>query len=166
MVSFRQTGSLVLLFFLFTTGVSSQKYKKDSLPQPLGYVNDFENIFSKKQEKYLDSVIVAYERKTTIEIALITIDTSMVSKSDLENYVLKIARKWGVGKKEKNNGIVIGLSKGYRYIRIHNGYSIEAMLSDIETKQIIDTAFIPSFKKEQYFEGVVNGLKAIMKKLD
>jgi uncharacterized protein len=166
MFFFKQTCFLVLFLLLITTGVSSQKYKRDSIPQPIGYINDFENIFSKKQENYLDSMIRSFEKKKTIQITLITIDTSMVSKSDLENYVFKIANKWGVGQKQKDNGITIGMSKGYRYMRIQNGYGLEHFLPDSETKKIIDTAFIPSFKKEQYFEGVINGLKAIMKKFN
>lgn len=160
-----QTGILFLLVLLTTTEVSSQKYKRDSIPKAVGYVNDFENIFSKKQEKYLDSMIKAFEKKTTIQIAVVTIDTLMVSRNDFENYVLKIGNTWGVGQKNKNNGVTIGISKGYRFMRIEVGFGIEAMLTDIETKKIIDSDFIPSFKKGLYFEGVIKGLKAIMKKL-
>jgi uncharacterized membrane protein YgcG len=70
-----------------------------------------------------------------------------------------------VGQKQKNNGVTIGLSKGYRFMRIENGYGIQNILTDNETKKIIDSAFIPYFKKGEYFEGIVNGLEAIMKKL-
>jgi predicted acetyltransferase len=131
----------------------------------LEVVTDFENILSSKQEKYLDSMIKAYEKKTTVQIAVITIDTSMISRKEFENYVYRIANGWGVGQKQKNNGVTIGLSKGYRFMRIENGYGIQNILTDNETKKIIDSAFIPYFKKGEYFEGIVNGLEAIMKKL-
>lgn len=62
MKHFTQTGILFLLTLLITTRASSQKYKRDSIPKPIGYVNDFENILSKKQEKYLDSTIKAFEK--------------------------------------------------------------------------------------------------------
>jgi uncharacterized protein len=161
----RQAAALLLFISLFSSTLSAQKHRRDSLPRAVGLVNDFENILSSKQEKYLDSMIKAYEKKTTVQIAVITIDTSMISRDKFESYVYRIANAWGVGRKEKNNGVTIGLSKGYRFMRIENGYGIQNILTDNETKKIIDSAFIPYFKKGQYFEGIVNGLEAIMKKL-
>ena len=165
MLLHKQIKALLFLALLITSGASCQNTKKDSVPKPVGFVNDFEDIFSTSQEEFLDSMIGAYREKTTIQIALITVDTLMISREGFDNYILKIANTWGVGQKEKNNGITIGISRGYRAIRIQNGYGIEKVLSDSQTKAIIDTAFIPSFKKEQYFKGTVNGLKAIMNKL-
>jgi uncharacterized protein len=110
-------------------------------------------------------MLKTYQEKTTIQIALVTIDTSMVSRGNFENYVLKIANSWGVGQKEKNNGGAIGISKGYRFMRIENGYGIEGVLSDNETKKIINSAFIPYFKKGLYYKGTITGLRAIMDKL-
>jgi uncharacterized protein len=162
----KRTAALVLFISLFTNALIAQKHGKASLPRPVGLVNDFENILSSKQEKYLDSMIKAYEKKTTVQIAVITIDTSMISRKEFENYVYRIANGWGVGQKQKNNGVTIGLSKGYRFMRIENGYGIQNILTDNETKKIIDSAFIPYFKKGEYFEGIVNGLEAIMKKLN
>jgi len=161
---FRQ-AVILLLCTLLTTEVLSQNYRKDSIPQPIGFVNDFENLFSVGQEKYLESMLKTYQEKTTIQIALVTIDTSMVSRGDFENYVFKIANSWGVGQKEKNNGVTIGISKGYRFMRIENGYGIEAVLTDNETKKIINSAFIPYFKKGLYYQGTITGLRAIMDKL-
>lgn len=89
----------------------------------------------------------------------------MVNRADFQDYVFKISKKWGVGQKEKNNGVTIGISKGYRFMRIGTGYDIEAILTDNETKKIIDSDFIPSFKKGLYFDGAIKGLKGIMKKL-
>jgi uncharacterized protein len=158
--------SLILCFVLTLSATPfCQNQQKNNLPQPTGYVNDFEDILSPDQENYIDSMIGEYDKNTTIQISLITIDTSMTSRNDFDNYIVRIANQWGVGDKEKDNGITIGISKGYRTMRIQNGYGIEKILSDSETKNIIDTAFIPSFKKSEYFEGIVNGLKAIMNKL-
>ena len=144
---------------------SCKGQKNDSLPKPVGYVNDFENILSTSEERYLDSIIRDFENRTTNQIAIITVDTSMVKKTDFDNYILRIFNAWGVGQKEKNNGIVIGFSRSYRMIRIENGRGIEKILSNGETKTIVDSAFIPLFKKGLYFDGVVSGLNAIMQRL-
>ena len=156
-----------LLCFAFVAALShsSKGQKKDSLPRPRGYVNDFEKIFSVKQVKYLDSLISDFDHKTTNQFAIITVDTSMVSKEDFDGYILKIAKTWSVGQKKKDNGIVIGFSRGYRKIRIENGHGIEKIISDADTKAILDSAILPFFKKGEYFEGTVQGLKTIMARL-
>jgi uncharacterized protein len=166
MISCKRISIFLCFSLVIITNSSCQNQKKDILHQPIGYVSDFENILTTAQENYLDSIIRAYEEKTSIRIALITIDTSMTSRNDFDNYILKIANHWGVGRKGKDNGITIGISKCYRTMRIQNGYGIEKKLSDSETKTIIDSAFIPSFKKGQYFEGMITGLLAIMNKLN
>jgi uncharacterized protein len=166
MIISRQISLLIFLAFFVTVHSSCQQGGKDSLPKPTGFVNDFENVFLTAEKYFLDSMIAGYEAKTTVQIAVITVDTTMTSLVEFDNYILRILKKWGVGQKEKNNGIVIGISRGYRKIRVENGYGIEKMLSNDETKAIIDTAFIPSFKNGHYFEGVVKGLQAIMSKLD
>jgi len=138
----------------------------ENLPKPVGYVNDFEEVFTAEQERVLANIIADFERKTTIQIAIATFDSVMVSKDSLDNLTLHIGNAWGVGQKGKDNGIVIGICRGHRRIRIQTSFGIEKILSDAATKQVIDEAFIPYFKKEEYFEGTVNGLKQIIAKLE
>ena len=137
----------------------------DSMPSHTGWINDFENLYTIEEEKILDSVISDFNKHTTIEIAIVTIDTMATPKSRFEELALYMANKWGVGAKEKNNGILIAISKVYRKMRIVNGWGIEKLISDQETKSIIDTFFIPYFKEERYFEGTLSGLQAIKNQL-
>lgn len=143
-----------------------QKYYAGKIPEPLGYVSDYEKIYTSEEKQSLDSLIGSFEQTTTIQIAIITIDTLMIVKEDLESWTLNVMNTWGVGQKEKGNGVLIGISKGYRVMRIQNGYGITKVLSNQQTKEIIDKDFIPSFKKGKYFEGTMIGLKALMKKLE
>jgi len=141
-------------------------YETDTIPRPIGYVNDFEHLFTADESGFLDSIIGHFERKTTIQIALVTIDTTMTSREDFDNFVVRIGKVWAVGQKEKRNGIVIGISRGYRKMRIEKDYGIEKLLSNSETKMIIDTAFIPSFRKSKYFDGTLNGLQTLIRRLE
>ncbi len=138
----------------------------DSLPKPHGYVNDYENIYSDREEAVLDSLIRAFDNKTTIQIVVITFDTTMTTRDSLDALTLYIGNAWGVGQKGKNNGVAIGISRGYRRITIRNGKGIEQILTNEETKQIIDTAFIPDFRESRYFEGTYNGLLELMRILE
>lgn len=139
---------------------------RDSLPQPIGYVNDYENLFTNGEEQILDSLLQDFEKRTTIQIALITIDTTLTTADGLDALILRIARFWGVGQKGKDNGVTVGISRGYRRMRIQNGYGIEKILSDADTKQLIETAFVPGFREAKYFEGTRNGLVTLMKILE
>ena len=66
---------------------------------------------------------------------------------------------------DKNNGILIGISTAKRKIRISNGSGIVDKLSDKETKAIIDDIIIPAFKRGNYFEGLLNAIEEIIKKV-
>ena len=157
--------NLLLSIFILITSISYGQIK-NNIPKPVGRVNDFEKIYTRKEIKILDSLISGFEKKTTIQIAVITIDTSMIDEKNMDDWTLEVMNTWGVGQKDKNNGILIGISKGYRHMRIQNGYGIEKILTDNETKKIIDKEFIPFFKKAKYFEGTLTGLKALMKKFE
>lgn len=158
--------TIFLCSFFIAYGQNSKDNNWENLPKPTGWVNDLENIFTVEEEKTLDSLITDYEKRTTIEITVITIPTSATDKDRFDELTLLIANKWGVGKKEKNNGILIGISKGHRTIRIQNGYGIEKLITDNQTKQIIDQIIIPSFKVSDYYKGVFDGIQEIKRILD
>ena len=144
---------------------SNERLRKvfwDNLPKPYNWTNDYENLFSGDEEAKLNQIITDFEKETTVEIAIVTIDTVKVSQEKFEDLSLHIARTWGVGKKEKSNGILIAISKGYRQIRIQNGDGIAIIISDEETADIIQNQIIPYFKNEEYFEGTQSGLLNII----
>jgi uncharacterized protein len=140
-------------------------YKIPFIIKPLGWTSDYGHIFTKGQISELDSIITKFENQTENEIAIVTIDSSWTTNEKFDSLILSIANFWGVGKKNINNGIVIGISTGLRKIRINNGYGIEAKLTDDETKKIIDDVIVPEFKQGNYFEGTKKGLFALMQKV-
>ena len=159
---------IIVPIFLFSFQLIFGQINNDfsnELPKNKGWVNDFENIFSTGQENSLDSILSAFEKKTTIEIAIITIPEIMTTAENFDNLVVQISNYWRLGKKDKNNGILIGVSKGLRSIRISNGLGIEAILTDDQTKKIIENTIIPNFKVENYYQGTLKGIEEIIKNL-
>lgn len=136
-----------------------EKYK------PIGWVNDFDQIFSPLEQLKLDSIIQQFEKETTIEIAVVTLDTTEFKKKDFENFTLTLARKWGIGKKGKDNGILIAIAVGYGIIRVHNANGIVKYLSDVQTDAMLKKYSIPEFKKGNYYLGTLNLLEAMMQEL-
>lgn len=129
--------------------------------EPIGYVSDFENVFSNTEIRFLDSIIIQHEKNTTNQIAVVTwnLDTLLIkSAEDFNKISQALFRKWGVGQKEKNNGIGLLICPNLRRIRIEVGYGLEKKLTDEEAKKIIYSVIIPYFKKGEYFLGVSKGL--------
>lgn len=156
----------VTISFLLAIAINGCSPKaNNNLPAPSGFVNDFEKLFTVSEKANLESILSDYDSKTSTQIVIVTIDTSLVSSDSFDNYTLKLLRVWGVGQKEKNNGILIGISKAYRKVRIQNGYGIEKVLSNGDTKEIIDQVLIPHFREERYYEGVLEGVEEIERRL-
>ena len=132
------------------------------IPKPLGWTNDYADLFTDEEIVYLDSLSANYEKKTSVEIAIVTIPSFLVSEADFEPYTLSILNEWGIGKAEKNNGILIAIAPKYGRLRIQNGFGIKKFLSNEETKKIIDSVFVPHFSEEGYFEGTKQGIEAIV----
>ena len=148
--------------------IDREEYRKnlwDDFPLADGSVNDFESIFTKDEERYLDSIITNLQRLKEVEIIIVTMDTNMVAKEKFNDFSMHLLNKWHVGKSVKDNGILICISSGYRQMRISNNFGIERILSDAETQLIIDKYFIPSYQRRKYFKGTVTGLKALIDKI-
>lgn len=135
------------------------------IPEPLGWVNDYEMLFTTDQVRQLDSLIRLYEKQTTREIAVLTIEASRTSQRDFDEFTMLIGNVWGIGKEETHNGILIAISAQLRRMRIHNGFGIEKVLSNEKTKEIMDTVFFPYYKEGKYFEGTMQGILALIQAL-
>ncbi len=164
-----KTIHLFLFFLLQTVLACSQtndSTEQLNYPESKGWINDYENLFSYDEARILDSVISDFESKTSNEIAIITVDSTILKNEEFNAFAFNIANYWGVGKKDKNNGILICISVQQRKIRIENGLGIEKRLTNDMTKKIIDETILPNFKHGEYFQGALQGLKSIIKTLD
>ncbi len=136
----------------------------NSLPKIEAIVTDFENVLSNEEEDQLTKIITDFEAKTTNEIAVVTVE-SIAPYDDIFDYSLDLAKKTGVGKKDKNNGILIVVSASQRKIQIQNGDGILPKLSNEQTKVILEQNIIPEFKEGKYYNGLKNGIAEIIKAL-
>ncbi|WOD45254.1 TPM domain-containing protein [Hwangdonia lutea] len=132
-----------------------------NFPLPMGYVSDFEKIFSERQISHLTKIITDYEQKTTREIAIVTI-SSIEPYGNMKDYSTDLANEWKIGKPEKDNGLIILFSKNLRQIRIATGTGTEQKLTDEICKSVLDNTIIPEFKKGHYYSGIESGLNQLI----
>lgn len=163
--------ALTILLITASCGVFKQSDKTANaetetsmLPKPTGYVNEFENILTDAKEKELTTLIKGLESQTSDHISIVTL-TGLEPYDNIDDYSLDLANYWGVGQKDKNNGILIAVGKELGKIRIQNGFGIEKRLTDAETKRIIDEVMIPEFKNDNYFVGLKRGFEVIIEEL-
>ncbi len=142
-------------------GLVGQAFALD-LPEPVGYVNDFAKILPSSMEKELETKISNYEKKTSVEIAVVTVKS--LKGLEIEEYSIKLAEKWKVGKKGKDNGIIFLIAPKERKMRIEVGYGLEGDMPDLKAKDIIDDVG-PYFKQGDFPEGITLGVNSIIKTL-
>lgn len=134
------------------------------LPKPKGFINDFDDVLSDKQEADLLKLVKKHEVETSNQIAIVTL-TSLQGYDGLESYSLDLLNHWGVGQKDKDNGILIALYRKDRRIWIQNGIGVMDKLTDDEMLSIIQKNIVPYFKKADFYTGFYKGIQEIIKEL-
>lgn len=153
-------GNILPITYINYTFENQVVCKDIYIPRNNGAVTDFEHIFTAKQIKRIANRIQEIKISTGNEIAIVSLDSTYCNVENFDGYVLHLANFWGVGAENLNNGVLVGVSKQFRKIRICNGLGIETILSNEQTKEIIDNDMIPKFKKNKYFRGIVKGLNS------
>lgn len=132
---------LWLMGALFVTGVfgvSAGALAYTSPGKPEGYVNDFANVLTTAQQSELERSIEAYEQKTKNELAVVTVPST--GRDSIESYANALFQEWGIGKKDKDNGVLLLLAIQDRKLRIEVGYGLEGVLTDAASADIIQNA--------------------------
>lgn len=158
----------ILLISLF---ISSCKFNREDASsynyvpynEQQSVVYDLSNLFSTQEKDSLTKRILDYEKATTNEIAIATFDSIPKNTTTLR-YATDIAQKWGIGKMDSNNGLLILISRFDRKMSIATGLGTENILTDSICRKIIDKTIIPHFKEVDYYEGVNSGLDSIIAK--
>ena len=130
-------------------------------PSPARLVNDFANVLTSDQKNALEQKLVAYDDSTSIQIAIVTVNT--LDGEDISDAALKILRGWKVGNKKTNNGLVILAAIKDHKVFIETGYGMEGSVPDITAKHIIDNDIVPNFKSNDFYSGFDNATTDIIK---
>jgi uncharacterized protein len=119
--------------------------------KPQGYVSDFAGVIDAASKAELESYCTRVEQQTGAEIALVTIQS--LSQEPIEDVANTIFRAWGVGKKGKDEGILLLLAVGDRRDRLEVGYGLEPILPDGFSGEVL-RSMRPSLRQGQYGEAL------------
>ncbi len=129
------------------------------VPAPQGRVNDFAGVISADYKDKIGSLIDEVEQKTSAEIAVVTHDS--IAPYGADDYAQMLFDNWRIGKKSKDNGVLILLAVKEREWRIHTGYGVEGILPDGVCGKIGRNYMVPYFKDGNYGEGLYYGVAAV-----
>jgi len=139
---------IAICFSLFS--ISSAEEVR--LLTPTGFVNDYAGVLPSNSRMQIEGLLREIENKTTAEVSVVTVRTTR--PLTIEQYAVELFGKWGIGKKEKDNGVLILVATDDRKVRIEVGYGLEGAITDLQSKMIIEEMMVPAFRKGDYSLGI------------
>ena len=140
---------LALLWLLSLGGVAAQSLPPR--PNPPRLVNDLAGLMQPAEADALERKLMAYNDSTSSQIAVVTVPT--LGGEEIADYAQKLYEAWGIGRKGKNNGILVLVAKQEKAARIQTGYGLEGAVPDAIAKRIISNTLVPAFRQNQYYAG-------------
>ena len=137
-------------------------------PQPTTYLNqaviqDYADVFSTVEEDSLTNFILNYEKLSSNEICVMSIDT-LPKDTKILSHATAITKQLGIGKADKDNGLFLLISKKDRKVAFATGYGTETVLTDSVCYHLIESTLIPNFKNQDYYKGVRQVLDSVKTK--
>lgn len=158
-------SSSLLCFSAIAFPVTSQAITVQEVPNPRQvnntWVTDKANILSDSTETQLNQMISDLEAKNGSEIAVVTVPDTKPSATP-KAFTTELFNFWGIGKKGKNNGVLLLISSGERRVQIETGSGIQSILPDAKAVGIIETEITPRFKQQDFDGGTLAGTKALV----
>ncbi|MDE6022548.1 MAG: TPM domain-containing protein [Muribaculaceae bacterium] len=142
----------IILFVLLLANAlpaMSRDYEPDEIVNPnianrYEYVADPEGRLGEETRQAVNSRLHSLRNSTSAEVAVAVVPS--IGDYTIEDFSEKVFTRWGIGKKDKDNGVLLLISPDSRQVRIQTGYGTEGILPDITCGHIISTAVIPNMR--------------------
>lgn len=149
---------LINAFLLISTFAVSQK----QIPELWNMrVHDDAHVLTGATIDQLESRLKKYEDSTSNQIAILIVNS--LDGEAIEEYSIRVAEKWKLGQKAKDNGILLLIAIDDRKMRIEVGEGLEGVVTDAVSNRIIRNEMAPAFRRGEYDEGVNAAIDAIIK---
>ncbi len=122
------------------------------------YVTDPSAILSTAARDSINLMLGQLEEGSGIEVAVVMLPS--IGNDDIFDFAHNLFRKWGIGKKKENNGLLVLFVMDQHKVRFTTGYGLEGTLTDALSKRIQMNEMVPAFKEGKWDEGMVKGVRA------
>ena len=150
-----------LLIFIALLAINSRAAEVIP-PKPDRYFNDYVGVVSKDAAYRFNEQLAQFERQTSDQV-VVAVFPKMQSDSDIADYTQRVAKAWGVGQKERRNGVVLFVFTQDRKMFIQVGYGLEGALPDATAFDITERRIKPLFRSGNYEAGLATAIDLICK---
>ncbi len=152
---------LVLYSFILCRKVSAQD---DSHLLVDRKVTDQTSTLSGSEIQLLSQRLDSLEETKGSQIIIVLVGST--NNMSIEEYTWELAESNKVGREDVDDGVVMLFAMNDRKMRIEVGYGLEGVLTDLDCKTIIEQIIVPQFKAGNYYEGINQGLNAVIKRIN
>jgi len=129
-------------------------------PTLTGRVVDEANVLDAAARSELTDKLSALEAKTSDQLVVVTLKS--LQGTSIEDFGVQLGRRWQIGQKDKNNGVLLIVVPSERQVRIEVGYGLEGALTDAVSRLIIENAIMPRFRAGDFPGGINRGVDDII----
>ena len=128
-------------------------------PELAGRITDNAHILNAQDRAAIEAELAALEKQSTDQIAIVTVPS--LDGYTIEDYGIGLARKWQIGQKGKDNGILLIVAPTEKKVRIEVGRRLEPLMTDTMSKIIIQNAILTKFRRGDFSGGIADGVRDI-----
>lgn len=157
--------SFIILLFLFCISKSySQTYTleqvpNDNLKNKYDFVTNPDGIISSQAEQQINILINQIKDSTSAEVSVVLLKS--IGQEDIDSFGTSLFSRWGIGNKEKDNGLLFLLVEDQRQMIFRTGYGLEGVLPDIILSRIIRNDISPYMREGNYDKAIINGVSKV-----
>jgi uncharacterized protein len=134
-----------------------------TFPTLKGRVVDGAGLLPAADRESLTASLADLEAKTTDQLVVVTLKS--LQGTTIDDYGYQLGRRWGIGQKDKDSGVLLIVAPTEREVRVEVGYGLEGTLTDAATKLIIENSILPAFKTGNFGGGIKSGTDQIIQLL-
>jgi uncharacterized protein len=134
------------------------------VPPLAGHVTDLTGTLNDEQKAALEQTLTAFEARKGSQLAVLMVAST--APEEVEQFALRVAEKWKLGRKKVDDGAILVVAKDDRAVRIEVGYGLEGALTDLTSKRIISETILPRFKARDFYGGITAGVGQMISVVD
>lgn len=158
---------LILICLILSNSTAIVCLAKNKIPTPTVeedvYIYDEDSIIDDDVETKLNKMLIQLEKQTEIEFAVVSIES--LNDYEIEEYSNELFNDLGLGKEDKDNGILLLISRSDTRVRLEIGRGLEGCLNDAKCGRILDDYFVPYREDDKYTEAADLTVQAVINAL-
>ncbi len=155
---------LLITIISIATTANAKQYTVETVPNDhlqdaRDYTTNPDGIISAQAEEQINNMLAGAESYATAEVAVVLLES--IGYDDIDDFATKLFKYWGLGKNEKNNGLLFLLVQDQREMVFRTGSGMEGVFPDVILSRIIRNDISPELKRGDFDAGIIAGISKI-----